>query len=108
MILAVDAGNSNIVLGCMEGLEIRHTLRLKTDRATSAAGYTVTLQAALAQAGFSVAGFEGGILSSVVAAVTEPAASGALRAAVRPCSGGGKDGENNAPPLHRPAGDHRR
>lgn len=36
MILAVDAGNSNIVLGCMEGLEIRHTLRLKTDRATSA------------------------------------------------------------------------
>ena len=49
MILAVDAGNSNIVLGCMEGLEIRHTLRLKTDRATSAAGYTVTLQAALAQ-----------------------------------------------------------
>ena len=72
MILAVDTGNSNIVLGCMEGLEIRHTLRLKTDRATSAAGYTVTLQAALAQAGFSVAGFEGGILSSVVAAVTEP------------------------------------
>jgi len=72
MILAVDAGNSNIVLGCMEGLEIRHTLRLKTDRAMSAAGYTVTLQAALAQAGFSVAGFEGGILSSVVAAVTEP------------------------------------
>ena len=68
MILAVDTGNSNIVLGCMEGLEIRHTLRLKTDRAMSAAGYTVTLQAALAQAGFSVAGFEGGILSSV----TEP------------------------------------
>ena len=34
MILAVDTGNSNIVLGCMEGLEIRHTLRLKTDRAT--------------------------------------------------------------------------
>ena len=32
MILAVDAGNSNIVLGCMEGLEIRHTLRLKTER----------------------------------------------------------------------------
>ena len=107
MILAVDAGNSNIVLGCMEGLEIRHTLRLKTDRAMSAAGYTVTLQAALAQAGFSVAGFEGGILSSVVAAVTEPLRQ-ALRAAVRPCSGGGKDGENNAPPLHRPAGDHRR
>ena len=72
MILAVDAGNSNIVLGCMEGLEIRHTLRLKTDRAMSAAGYTVTLQAALAQAGFSVADFEGAILSSVVAAVTEP------------------------------------
>ena len=72
MILAADAGNSNIVLGCMEGLEIRHTLRLKTDRAMSAAGYAVTLQAALAQAGFSVAGFEGGILSSVVAAVTEP------------------------------------
>ena len=72
MILAVDAGNSNIVLGCMDGLEVRRTLRLKTDRAMSAAGYTVTLRAALAQAGFSVTDFEGAILSSVVAAVTEP------------------------------------
>ena len=72
MILTVDAGNSNIVLGCMEGLEIRRTLRLKTDRAMSAAGYTVTLHATLSQAGFPADGFEGGILSSVVAAVTEP------------------------------------
>lgn len=72
MILAVDAGNSNIVLGCMDGLAVRHTMRLKTDRTMNAAGYTVILQSALAQAGYPVEGFEGTILSSVVAAVTEP------------------------------------
>ena len=72
MILAVDAGNSNIVLGCMDGPEVRRTIRLKTDRAMNTAGYTVILQAALAKEGYPVERFEGSILSSVVAAVTEP------------------------------------
>ena len=72
MILAVDAGNSNIVLGCMDGLEVRHTARLKTDRRLDAAGYTAALQAALTQSGYPAQSFEGTILSSVVAGVTEP------------------------------------
>lgn len=72
MILAVDAGNSNIVLGCMAGLTVQHTIRLTTDRAMNAAGYIAALKSALAQSGYSTENFAGAILSSVVAAVTEP------------------------------------
>ena len=31
MILAVDAGNSNIVLGCLTGTTVQYTARLQTD-----------------------------------------------------------------------------
>ena len=72
MILAVDAGNSNIVLGCMAGLTVQHTIRLTTDRTMDAAGYIAALKAVLAQSGYSAEKFTGAILSSVVAAVTEP------------------------------------
>ena len=72
MILAVDAGNSNIVLGCLENLTVRRTARLITDRSMDAAGYTAAIRAALAQADCPVERFQGAILSSVVAAVTEP------------------------------------
>ena len=72
MILAVDAGNSNIVLGCMDGLTVRRTMRLITDRSMDAAGYTAAIKASLTQSGYSAESFEGAILSSVVAAVTEP------------------------------------
>ena len=72
MILAVDAGNSNIVLGCMDSLTVRRTIRLKTDRAMNAAGYTAAIDSALTQNGYPAEDFEGAILSSVVAAVTEP------------------------------------
>lgn len=72
MILAVDVGNSSILLGCMDGLAVRHTMRLKTDRTMCAAQYFAALQALLAQNGYPAARFEGAILSSVVAAVTAP------------------------------------
>lgn len=72
MILAVDAGNSNIVLGCMDRFEVRHTMRLITDRRLDAAGYMAAIRDSLAQNGCPAEGFEGAILSSVVAAVTEP------------------------------------
>lgn len=89
MILAVDAGNSNIVLGCMEGLTVRRTLRLATDRAMDAAGYTAALRALLARNGYYSTDFRGAILSSVVAAVTEPLrqALSALTAAPVPVVG---------------------
>ena len=89
MILAVDAGNSNIVLGCMEGLTVRRTLRLATDRAVDAAGYTAALRALLARNGYCSTDFRGAILSSVVAAVTEPLrqALSALTAAPVPVVG---------------------
>lgn len=72
MILAVDAGNSNIVLGCMDGLEVRHTMRLIIDRRLDATRYTAAIETTLTQNGYLAQSFEGAILSSVVAAVTEP------------------------------------
>lgn len=72
MILAVDAGNSNIVLGCMDGLTVQHTVRLETDRTMDAAGYTAAVRAALEGCGYPGSRFAGAILSSVVASVTEP------------------------------------
>ena len=51
MILAVDAGNSNIVLGCMDGLEVRHTMRLITDRRLDATRYTAAIETTLTQNG---------------------------------------------------------
>lgn len=68
MILAVDAGNSNIVLGCMDGLEVRHTMRLITDRRLDATRYTAAIETTLTQNGYLAQSFEGAILSSVVAA----------------------------------------
>ena len=47
MILAADAGNSNIVLGCMDGLTVVRTVRLETDRTMDAAGNTAAVRAAL-------------------------------------------------------------
>ena len=58
MILAVDAGNSNIVLGCMDGLTVRRTMRLITDRSMDAAGYTAAIKASLTQSGYSAESFE--------------------------------------------------
>ena len=89
MILAVDAGNSNIVLGCIEGLTVRRTMRLVTDRAMDATGYTAALRALLARNGYCGSDFRGAILSSVVAAVTEPLrqALSALTAAPVPVVG---------------------
>lgn len=71
-ILAADAGNSNIVLGCMDGLEVRQTIRLETDRTQDASGYATAIRRTLAQSGYPVELFEGAILSSVVASVTRP------------------------------------
>lgn len=70
MVLAVDIGNSNVVVGCFEGEEILFVERLSTNRNSTALEYAVLIKTVLELNGCANAGFEGGILSSVVPSVT--------------------------------------
>ena len=72
MILAVDVGNTNIVLGCVDGNEILHTLRVRTAPGITEAECTIQLKSLFAFYELDAAVFDGAILSSVVPSVTEP------------------------------------
>lgn len=66
MLLAIDVGNTNIVLGCIEGDTIRFTARLATDRTRTADEYALMLASIFALRGFSSKEVHGSIVSSVV------------------------------------------
>ena len=70
MVLAVDIGNTNVVLGCFVGEEIRFLGRLATDRGATELDYTVQIRNLLKLNDMSGASFEGAIICSVVPAVT--------------------------------------
>ena len=72
MILAVDVGNTNIVIGCIEQGEIRSTVRVRTEPGQTAAEYGIKLKQLFDFFGIDPNGFEGAILSSVVPPVNEP------------------------------------
>ena len=71
MILAVDIGNSQIVLGYMEGLEIRKIARMATDVTRTSDEYAVAIQQIMAFDDVDCHSFEGVIISSVVTPLTE-------------------------------------
>ncbi|MBR6207875.1 MAG: type III pantothenate kinase [Oscillospiraceae bacterium] len=66
MILAIDVGNSNIVLGCIENGEIRTTARISTDPERTEDEYAMLIGEILGLRGVDVSALEGAILSSVV------------------------------------------
>ena len=66
MILAIDTGNTNIVLGCIENRKIRVVARMATDVNKTDYEYAVGMKNVLAFAGFQPESFEGAILSNVV------------------------------------------
>lgn len=70
MVLAVDIGNSNIVVGCFDREEIKFVERLSTNRSATALEYAVLIKTVLELNGFANHPFEGGIISSVVPSVT--------------------------------------
>ena len=71
MILAIDIGNTNIVLGCVEGKKTFFIERLSTDKAKTELEYAVSLKNVLEIYEIPVDQIEGGIISSVVPQVTE-------------------------------------
>ncbi len=66
MILAVDIGNSNIVIGGVEGDEIRFEARLRTDATKTSDEYCIDLKMILEVYEADPKAMEGAIISSVV------------------------------------------
>ena len=71
MILAIDAGNTHIVLGCLEGDAIRFTARLCTDRAKTRDEYALLFRSLFDLHRMDPAALEGSVLSSVVSELTD-------------------------------------
>ena len=72
MILAIDVGNTNTVLGCIEGGEIKHIVRIKTCIGDTFEEYAIKLKQLFDFYGIEQGGFEGAIMSSVVPPVNRP------------------------------------
>jgi type III pantothenate kinase len=70
MVLAVDIGNSNVVIGCFDGTDIRLLERMSTNRHSTALEYAVLIKTVLELNGLEKHAFDGGIISSVVPSVT--------------------------------------
>ena len=66
MILTVDIGNSNIVLGMVEGNEILFEARLRTDATKTSDEYCIDVKMILEVYEVSAKAVEGAIISSVV------------------------------------------
>jgi len=71
MILAIDVGNSNIVLGTIENGEISNIVRIHTDLRLTGTEYALRLRQIADFYGFQLEKMEGAIISSVVPPVTE-------------------------------------
>lgn len=66
MILAIDVGNTNIVIGCMEHEKVVFTARYSTDRNKTEDEYAIMLMNMFDIHKIDPSGIEGGIISSVV------------------------------------------
>ena len=66
MILTIDVGNSNIVLGGVEDQEIRFEARLRTDATKTSDEYCIDLKMLLEVYGITKKDIEGAIIASVV------------------------------------------
>lgn len=78
MILAIDVGNTNTVLGCIEDGTILNIVRIQTNIQDTDTEYAIKLKHVMEYYGIDPFGFEGAIISSVVPQVTN-----ALKKAVR-------------------------
>src|SRR6266568_3026357 len=70
LLLTIDLGNTNTVLGVFEGAELRAHWRLATRREQTADEYGILVRNLLASSGLAPAGIEGVALASVVPPLT--------------------------------------
>jgi type III pantothenate kinase len=74
MLLAIDVGNTNIVLGTFEGDQLRHSWRLATHRDRTSDELGILVSELFVHARLPRDGVRGIVLSSVVPPLTRPAA----------------------------------
>ncbi len=72
MIFAIDVGNTHIVIGMIEGGEIRNIVRVHTDPRETATEHIIKLRQITDFYALDPTAFEGSIVASVVPRVTEP------------------------------------
>lgn len=70
MILAIDIGNTNIVIGCIRGEEILFVERLSTDTTKTVLEYAISFKNVLEMYHLNPEDIQGSIISSVVPPVT--------------------------------------
>ncbi|MCI8599853.1 MAG: type III pantothenate kinase [Lachnospiraceae bacterium] len=70
MVLAIDIGNTNVVIGCIEGEKISFVERIHTDVKKSELEYAISFKNVLELYGIDREKFTGGIISSVVPPAT--------------------------------------
>ena len=70
MILAIDIGNTNIVLGCIKEREILFTERLSTDQSRTALEYAISFKNVMELHSISPENVTGAIIDSVVPPIT--------------------------------------
>ena len=95
MILVIDIGNTNIVVGCIEGQHTYFIERMATDKRRTSLEYAITLKNVLELYSIAPEALEGGIISSVVPPLTKcvrEAAEKLLRKSVKVVGPGLKNG----------------
>ena len=70
MLIAIDIGNTNIVLGCIYGGKVLFSERLSTDHSKTALEYALTFRSVLSLHRIDAKSIDGAILASVVPPVT--------------------------------------
>jgi len=70
MIFAVDVGNTNITIGCLEGDEISYVFRISTNAARTADEYAIQVNNMLAFNGIERTKISGAVISCVVPPLT--------------------------------------
>jgi len=74
MLLALDAGNTNVAIGVYEGSELRMAWRLRTDRDQTADEWGIKLRQLFTLGGLRLEDVDGMIIASVVPPVDVPLA----------------------------------
>ena len=85
MILAIDVGNTHIVLGCIESGEILNIVRIRTDPHQTTTEYAIKLKDIMELYEIDPLGLEGAIISSVVPTVTQVLTEAVLKLTGQKC-----------------------
>ena len=84
MILAIDIGNTNIVVGGFENNKVCFIERISTNKRSTALEYTVLIKTVLELNGLKDKHLDGGIISSVVPSVTNLVKDAVVRLTGKP------------------------